>query len=197
MALVLQFNACVKTACTELTISELTGTYNAVSNLGGYGAPNATTGQVTATILTITNPNGTVYTIDLLATTYFPTTDTLLEYVIPLSEIGGGTTISDGQWTFLYTVTTTIDTVVTVYQVTRSYIFTCGSECCVAELLANIDDVDCNCQDTTDQIMDYLKAKAFLDSLKYAAFCGNTNAYAKLKNILDKMCAKTSCKTCN
>ena len=190
MALVLKINACVKTACTELTISELTGAY-AVANPGGYGAPNITTGAVTSAILTITSPSNQVYNINLLTTGYFPTTNSSSEYVIPMSQLGNRTFIEDGQWTFYYNIKTG------AYVTTRSYIFTCNTECCVAELLANIDDVDCNCQDTTDQIMDYLKAKAFLDSLKYAAYCGNNTAYSKLKNILDKMCAKTSCKTCN
>jgi hypothetical protein len=194
MALVLKINACVKTACTELTITELTGAYS-ITNTGGYGTPNMEiVPTVKYAVLTITSPSLQVYNIDLFATGYFPNTTPALEYVIPMSQLGNRTFIEDGQWTFLYTVT---NGSTEIYTTTRSYIFTCNTECCVAELLSNIEDVDCNCEDTTDQIMNYLKAKAFLDSLKYAAYCGNTSAYTKLKNILDKICAKTSCKTCN
>ena len=145
MSLVLNIQACVQTACTELLIKETTGVYNASTNTGGYGSPNATTASVLTAVLTITSPSAQVYTINLFDNG-FPSSVTTFEYVIPMSELGNRTEIEDGQWTFLYTITTNTDT---TYRVTKSYIFTCGSECCVAKLLGDLDISDCDCTDTT------------------------------------------------
>lgn len=200
MSLVLKFNARVRSACNELVIGEGTGAYSednppTPDNPGGYGFPNTTIGQVVAASLLIISPSNQSYTIDLFATTYFPTTDTSSEYVIPLSQIGNRTSIEDGLWTFVYSVTD--GSTLTTYQVTRAYIFTCNSQTCVASLLANLDISDCNCTDTTDKENNYLKSRAFLDALLNAANCGNITEYTKIKNILDKMCVLTTCVDCN
>lgn len=197
MALVLKIQACVQTACTELVIKELTGVYNASSNTGGYGSPNATVGSVLTAVLTVTSPSDQVYTINLFDNS-FPSSSTTYEYVIPMSELGNRTEIEDGQWTFLYKITATNpDTTIATYQVTRSYIFTCSSECCVAKLLGDLDIADCDCTDTTEDEQNYLKAFATLQALKYAAFCGNLTEYDKILNILNKLCTNTGCKSCN
>ena len=193
MSLVLNIQACVQTACTELLIKETTGVYNASTNTGGYGTPNPLISNVIAATLTITSPSGQVYTINLFDNG-FPSSVTTFEYVIPMSELGNRTEIEDGQWTFLYTITTNTDT---TYRVTKSYIFTCGSECCVAKLLGDLDISDCDCIDTTEDEDNYLKAFATLQSLKYAAFCGNISEYDKILNILNKLCSNTGCKSCN
>lgn len=193
MALVLKFNACVQTACTELVVKELTGVYNASTNTGGYGTPNPTTGDVLTAVLTVTSPSAQIYTINLFDNG-FPSSVTTFEYVIPMSELGNRTEIEDGQWTFLYTITTDTDE---TYQVTWSKIFTCGSECCVAKLLGDLDITDCDCTDTTKAEDNYLKAFTNLQSLKYAAFCGNLTEYNKILNILSKLCTNTGCKSCN
>ncbi len=191
MALVLKFQACVQTACTELVIKELTGSYNVSSNPTGYGTPNPTIAAATSAVLVITSPSDQVYTINLLDNG-FPSNDTTFEYVIPMSDLGNRTYIEDGQWTFLYTVING-----ETYRVTRSYIFTCNSRCCVAQLKAELPSEDCNCDDVTEKQMAYLKAWGFLEALEYSAFCGNITEYDKILNILNKLCSKTSCKTCN
>lgn len=193
MALIPKIELCVQSSCQELVFKETTGAYS-VSNVGGYGNPNPLIGDVTAASVLITNPGGTQYTVDLLATTYFPTTDTSYEYVIPMSSIGAPTTITDGQWTFVYTVTAGSVS----YTATVSYIFTCNTECCVAKLLANIEVDDCDCNSSNiKKINDYLKARAFLSAMRDAAYCGNLSRYTSIKSLVDKICRKTDCKTCN
>jgi hypothetical protein len=192
MALVLKFQACVQAACTELLIKELTGLYKTTTNPGGYGTPNPDPEEAESAILVITSPSDQEYTINLFDNG-FPTSDTTFEYIIPMSELGNRTEIEDGQWIFVYTVV--IDNV--EYKVTKSYIFTCNSECCVSQLKAELPSEDCNCDDVTVKQMDYFKAWGFLEALKYAAFCGNITEYDKILNILNKLCSKTSCKTCN
>jgi len=196
MAVVLKFNACQTTGCSQLTFSDQTGAYNASYNPTGYFPPDVV--GPTAAVLEITGPDLVPYTIDLFATTYFPIADTNFTYVIPASEIGDRTNIEDGQWTFTYTVTYVLNTdeEVTV-STTKSYIFTCNSSCCVSKLKAKINVRECDSyRENNKNTMNFLKAEAFLESLKYAAFCNNLTEYNTIKNILDKLCTNTGCKTC-
>ena len=96
MALIPNISLCLKSSCKKLIFSETTGAYNNPANLGGYGGINPNTTDITSAILTIKDPNGIIYTINLLATTYFPTNNTLFEYIIPLSSIGNPINIIDG-----------------------------------------------------------------------------------------------------
>lgn len=195
MALIPTLKFCLSNSCTELSVSETTGTYNASTNVGGYGAPNATTGNVTSYSLVITDPDDVTYTINLF-TNGFPTTNEDFEYTIPMTSLGERTIIEDGYWQFAWTV---IASAVT-YTGNSAYYFTCNTECCVAELLADItvEEDGCNCnKDTNEKVLNYLRAKAFLESLKNAAFCGKLTLFNTIKTAINKICATTNCRTCN
>jgi len=199
MALIPKLNFCLNNSCSELLVNETTGVINPTSNVGGYGSPNPTTAIVTSYSLIITDPNDVTYTIDLFASN-FPTTDSTMEYSIPLSLLGNRTVIEDGFWQFSWTVASNVALEeFTAVGNSASY-FTCNTECCVAALLAAIDveEDDCNCnKEQSQKILDYLKAKAFLESLRNAAFCGKLTLFNNIKSILTKMCAKVDCTTCN
>lgn len=198
MALIPKLVFCLSNSCTELSVSETTGTYNASTNVGGYGAPNPTTGAIETYVLVITDPNGTQYTIDLEATTLFPTTDSTVSYTIPLSSLGNRTVIEDGFWQFSWSA---LSAGPTNSVGNSAYYFTCNTECCVAELLADItiDDDGCDaCNDKqAEKTLTYLRAKALLEALKNAAFCGKLTLFTNIKSAINKICAQTNCKTCN
>lgn len=191
MALEPKLSICVKNACSTLVISETTGAYSA-TNVGGYGTPNPATGDVSAASLKIIAPDETEYTINLL-TEGFPNTNSSFEYEIPSADVDDRTNIEDGYWQFIYTVTASG----TDYIGTTSAILHCNISCCINKMLLNLDtDCDCDEQNTT-KIQDYVKAKAFLDALRHYAYCGNLDKFDNIKLILDRLCAKTDCKTCN
>lgn len=74
----LKFDLCVINACTQLRFTETTGIYS-TSNLGGWGIPNMKIPDAVTATLAITPYGSTAtYTIDLLATTLFPTYQTSL-----------------------------------------------------------------------------------------------------------------------
>ena len=204
MALVPKLQFCLNNSCSELVVSETTGAYNAQTNVGGYGHPNPETTEVGTYTLIITDPDNVQYTINLFATTVFPTTDSTIQYTIPMSQIGNRTVIEDGYWQFSWTVSGAIinfpdpDISFSASGNSASY-FTCNAECCVSALLAkiDIDEDECNCNNNSKNIMNYLKAKAFLDSLRNAAFCGNLTLFNTIQTAITKLCNKTDCKTCN
>ena len=143
--------------------------------------------------LTITLASGTSYTIDLLATGDFPTTDTSLEYEINPTDIGYSSDsdqIADQIIAFTYTVTTDTGT----YTQVVSQAFYCQAQCCVNTMFVELDfECDCN-QDAIDLA---LKAFAMLQGLKQASNCGNASNFNNILTQLNKLCANTSCQACN
>mgnify|MGYP006322865789 FL=1 len=190
MALQLKFDLCVINNCTQIRFSENTGFYNP-TNLGGYGTPNLTGGSVTTAVLTITNPAGTVYTLDLFATTIFPSNILYTSYDIPLASIGSPTSIVDGKWTFSYAVSNGI----TTYTTSVFKYFYCSSACCVKQMLANLD-LSCDCCKDSTEYKTYELAWVQLQALKKAAACGDETNFTAIKKIIDKLCLNSGCKTC-
>lgn len=190
MALTPKIDLCIINNCTQIRFSENTGFYNP-TNLGGYGTPNLTVGSVTTAVLTITNPAGTSYTIDLFATTIFPSNILYTSYDIPLGSIGSPTSIEDGEWKFVYTVGDGTDE----YSVTIYKYFYCNSACCVKQMLADLD-LSCDCCKDSAEYKTYELAWVQLESLKKAAACGDADNFAAIKKIVDKLCLNNGCKTC-
>jgi len=194
MALTPTINVCIKSACTQLAFYDTTGEYNVSTNPGGYGSPNPNTGSFTSAILTIITPDNTIYNVDLTALSAgFPNSNEEFSYIIPSAQIGGRTTIEDGYWQFIYTIDNG-----TTYIASKTSIFTCTSTCCVNKMLLAIDfEASFDNKANNKKITDYLKAKAFLDALRNYAYCGNTSKVENIKLIIDKLCARSGCKTCN
>lgn len=192
MSLQIKFDLCVINNCTQLRFSENTGFYN-ISNKTGWGTPNQQLTDTISATLVITNPTGASYTIDLFATTLFPTDTYGLYYDIPLSSIGSPTTITDGKWKFVYTV---IDSKANTATTTIYKYFYCNSACCVTEMLANID-LTCDCCKESDSYKDYELAWIQLESLKKAAACGDETNFEAIKKVVDKLCKNNGCKICN
>lgn len=192
MATVISAQVCLSSDCKTLEFIETTGAYNSLSNTTGWGAPNQTTGDATAATLVATNPAGTSYTINLFSTTYFPTTNTSLEYTIPMTSIGlaSGASLTDGIWSFTYTVTTNS----TTYTYNWTQAFYCQVQCCVYSMFKDLD-VECDCSyDTKQKALD---AYLLLKGLIYAGNCGNTTEFASILATLQKICLNSDCQTCN
>lgn len=190
MALIPKIDLCVINNCTQIKFSENTGFYNS-KNTGGYGSPNIDVSSITTAVLTIINPAGTIYTIDLFATTIFPSNILYTSYNIPLASIGNPTSIVDGKWIFTYAVSdgsTTYTTSVFKY-------FYCNSKCCVTQMLANLD-LTCDCCKESLDYKNYILAWTQLQSLKKAAACGDSTNFITIKKIVDKLCLNSGCKTC-
>ena len=188
MALALNFSICQASNCKDFTFKELTGTYNVTNNPTGYGTPNIDTPAVTKAVLTITNPSGVITTVDLHPAG-FPIKDiTLSGYLITSL-----TTLTDGKYTFTYTITIPGDPDV-IYTKTIYEYFFCNSQCCVTKMLPYVESCDC-CQDNISQ-KNYNTAWSMLESLKKAAQCGDSTVFASILKILTRLCLNSACKTC-
>lgn len=190
MALQPSINLCLRSNCTELIFTETTGVYSG-SNTGGYGAPNTSLGTIVSAVLTVTDPDGEEYTIDLFNT--FPTTDDDYEYTIDLADLGDRDEIEDGYWQFSYTVNDGS----TNYTGTYATVFTCSINCCLKNMLVNLRLSDCDSCTDIYSYEEYVKVLALRDSLHDAATCGDTEYIDDTLELLQRMCNRTTCKTCN
>ncbi len=190
MALTPKIDLCVINNCTQIRFSENTGFYQ-TTNTGGYGTPNLAVGSVTTAWLTITDPSNITSSIDLFATTIFPSNVLYTSYDIPLASIGSPTSIEDGEWKFVYTVSDGV----TSYSTTVYKYFYCNSACCVKQMLANLD-LSCDCCKDSTEYKTYELAWVQLQALKKAAACGDADNFAAIKKIVDKLCLNNGCKTC-
>ncbi len=192
MSVILDFSICASSDCSSLFFEDTTGAYSSV-NTGGFNSPNASTADATAATLAITTPDDDTFSFNLLTQNpAFPTTDsTQLYYVYP-SDLGmGDAALTDGLYKFVYTVTTSTST----YSKIVYQLFYCNIRCCVSNMLLKITDPDCDCQ--ADMIASATRALSLLNSLMYAAKCGNKTVFDKLLRILNKLCRNENCETCN
>jgi len=190
MSLILNFEICQANGCKDLIFSETTGAYNATYNTGGYGAPNETTDDAVTATLTITNASGLVTTVDLMPEG-FPTDDIIADgYTITSSTV-----LPDGMYTFVYNVTYNYHGSIVTYSKSISKLFYCNSECCVNQMLSNLN-LTCDCCETDENIKVYYKAWTFLQALKNAAQCGDVTTFNNILKIITKLCKNNNCKTC-
>lgn len=187
MAVLLETDASIAENCKKLRFFELTGTYNATTNLTGWGAPNEAIGAALSAELTILTPAGNSYTFDASSVNPFynswPTTDDDTYYEVDSSLIGYGTNqkLPDGVYRFTYTVTTTLNTYTQVIE----KLFFCNAECCVQNMVADID-YDCDC--SIDKKEKAKQAYLMLVGLKYASKCGQKSYFENLLESINKLC---------
>ena len=194
MALVIKLSSCQPNDCKKLWLWDSTGVYNAVTNLTGYNAPNATSNSMTSAIINIyppgytvpiiftftivtgtitactrTDPDGTVTNVlaDLSTTVFvFDTTEKLV-FDSELLGLGDDLGMESGNWYFEYSVTNSTTTYVTSLD---SWLF-CLADCCVKKLLLKITPGNCGCENGSAGSI-YREAKTFLDAASYAADWG-------------------------
>jgi len=179
-----------------LTLVDNTGAYDAGTNPTGWGAPNMALADVDYAVLTITAPDATVYTVDILADlgiTY--ATDDLI-FNVTADLLGGtlGDTLADGIWTVLYQVSddagvTTTDLTVAVctyYQVQVLVFdhialipgFYSCQKCCSLQL--------------KDVVIQFMLLQALIYASEYAYITEFTNILTTLQQItsfdLDLIC---------
>jgi len=187
MAITTQFSICQVNGCSSLIFNDNTGAYS-LDNLNGYNSSNESITNATAT-LTITSPTDVETVITL---TGFPTTDKTLEFTILGEDIGYSSgTITDGLYTFIYTVTTTLGTIITQTITQGLY---CNVACCVKSMFL---DIDTECSDCIKSIeSNSIKAYLMLKGLEYTLNCNDTTTFNNTLTQLNKLCRNQECTTC-
>jgi hypothetical protein len=183
MAVDVKFSICQSSDCNSISFTETTGAYHVTTNPTGWGAPNELTSDAISATLTITGPDGTIYSpVNVFTLGTFPKT-TSTAYSIAASTIDASLTgFADGDWKMTYTVTTDDNT----YEETITFFFFCKIDSCICKKLAALKVNDCDCD--PGKIEDVLKAKAYFYALEYAVGCGNITGANDILATLEKMC---------
>lgn len=183
MALVPKISAHVENNCKTLVIKDLTGEYNATTNVGGYGAPNIEIGDVTGSSLIITIPSSNT-PITITNPVGLPTLDQDFEYEISSSLLSP---VPDGIYKIEYKITAGDDE---FSYGPRYFFFTCNVECCVAKMYAVIaQTIDCSCESNLVKNSTY--ASVLLRGLEAAKRKGNISSINNILNKLTEMCGLT------
>jgi hypothetical protein len=169
--------------CSELKVTDISGLYNADSNLTGWNSPNATSSDVTAVNLTI-NSNGTILTDQLPAEINGDFAYTLADQIL-----------ADGFYDMTYTVdysmgSPLVATTVT-YELTE--FITCSARCCIDKMWLRVADDHCNCS-KGDLMTKAIEAEALLKAAQTsAAACGNRTQAVLLLEAVTDLCAFEEC----
>lgn len=202
MALVLNFKICKNTKCDSLSFIETTGIYNAATNPTGYGSPNPTIqSSFTANdaVLIITDPEGTVFTIDITAgndlslsaiTDNFPTQDNSQFYTITPTVLSQSGSFIDGVYEVKYTVKNLTGASGVIYSMNKFFLVSCGVDCCVSKMFGKIAECSCECDDSL--IDNALLANVYLKGLYAAAACGQKDKANQLIKNINKLCGNTT-----
>lgn len=179
--------------CTSFIFDETTGLFNSTTNPTGWNGSNPNIALTTAATLDIYYPGDLTtigLTIDLFATTDFPSTTSTPTYTITNTALGLSGRLTDGLWKFVYTVVVDGQT----FQQSIEKITYCNAKCCVDGLFGAIDDLDCrDCQKIAEDKA--LTAFTLYRGMISAATCGKINKFTRLQTMLTRLCNNTNC--CN
>jgi len=184
----LALQVCVTTNCTTLALKDTVGVHSA-TNTGGWGVATISPGDVDNASLEITDPAGTVTTVDITS-------------VVTALTITGNDSLGDylnytvdGEYKIKLTLTVGGDT-------KNFYLcnyLLCKVRCCVDTLWGNFasDTVssDCGCTSSTLQ-QKALNAEAIFKALCASAACSNTVTRDALLKKLQRVCNLEKC-NCN
>jgi len=203
--------------CTKITLADVTGTYNAVSNPLGYGLPNGITAtdvskttinvyypSITTPIIYIITYDGAgapltfvVYDLNGVAYDIFADYNTL--FVDGTLNLTGTTaftlpTISDGMFNVEYTIEG-IESVTSQefsYTTNSYFLSTCSVECCITNMYKNLD-MCCDCSENA--LLKIEKSEIFLSGAKYAIAIGQNEKAVCLLDKATELC-EGNCTDC-
>ena len=176
----LDFNLLESDNSRELAFKNTTGAYNVSSNPGGYTSANLS--AITTSVLTITDPDEEVYTLNIFPDG-FPTTDTTKERTIRTQDLGltADEQFTDGKWIFTLTETAGA----TTYTTTQIILLLGQTRCSVFGLLSGTDVSACTDCDGSD-LARALEAYTYYRMAVAAAACGNSTKFQEIIDVLDK-----------
>lgn len=175
--------------CGSFVFTDTTGTYNAQTNVGGYGTPNPAYADITSTAITFVLSNGQTVTID----TFVPTQS--VPYItIQAVDLGYSGVVPDQIMEVTYSVYVAGDCRVGYKK--SSVLLSCNTETCINNKIQSVLNGDCACLDDncnqTDLVFNMLME---LDVLKIAATRNMSCINGKIEALYRK-CSGGGCTNC-
>lgn len=183
----------------NIVFTDTTGSYDAVTNVTGWGAPNSTLGMIQDAEIVVIDPTGTQYNIEWGVFGSFLPNSTNGSFMINMSMLGGtaGTTMTQGLYQIEYRILVAEDLSAGTWLSVRKYMFCYSTiKCCVHKMLAALDMCDdCPC-DSEKQTA--LEAYTLYKAMLYASSCGSITKADKIFKQVSRLCNyKGPCNTCS
>lgn len=193
MAISLKINACLSSGCSTMTISDVTGIYNANTNTTGWESPNLQKSNVASATLEIEGPTQTSFTsFDVTAAI---TSSSVYVEEFPLVEIAySDMTLSpnfiDGLYNFIYTV---IDNSGNEYIKKKTSIFLCNAQCCLDKAKADLVNI-CGCCEQQEKMKSMQLADSLIQGMLVAGNCLTSDQIKQNLVTINRVCKdKGSC----
>lgn len=179
------------------SFSEQTGTYNALTNLGGWGVPNPVLGDAVITNILIQRRDDTTETVYTYNPTNFPTNNPLVTEDIPYTSFGG-TSSTDKIIDGLYHVTyQNIDSGgVTIGENDFYFPLVGGLQCCLTRLRRKLPLPTNGCKCSHKLLDEVANAQLLLDSICDQVRCDDLDGAQRTIDYLKKFCS-CHCTDCN
>ena len=189
----------------SIVATDLTGVYNALTNPGGYGAPNPTVGSFTSFNITVTPadpvtllPTGTPVTVNA-----YPSLPSSSNGTFTITNVDLGLAATDNIIDGVYLFNVVAETALAEYEYQRYAVFSDIVACCIKNLTLQAFGCDCNGKNKN-----LVKANMWLSLLKPSVddsgeiipsqveLCQQWNQAAEIIRELQKICNNNNCKGC-
>lgn len=202
MATKINYSVCVNN-CLRFKVDELTGLYNATENPTGFDEP--VTGPYASSVydskMYITDPNGTVHTVDMLDAGLPWPSSTEVTKTIENTQVGLGATtkLTNGIWKFQRIDKGVLNDAVTLWQDQKfiDYIIDCQLECCIAKLgvksAQELNGMAIDCDNPNKYTIIWRKAWTALMSSRYLFSCNDYAGALNLQALVQRLCDENNC----
>jgi len=192
--LVIKYGTTNSNTCKALNLSDLTGSYNASTNKGGYGTPNQAVGDFNAATFTIEG-GGINATVNLYNT--LPTASSSI--LFPITNVDLGLAANEPIPSAIYLGTYELNETATDDKFTDSHYFfaSCLAYCCLDTFISQLNG-NCGCDDKQRQelVMKIMDISATIMAIEeaIAPSCNQIGRASELVEYLNNLCA--SCEGC-
>lgn len=197
----LGIHLCQTNNCKTIKLSETTGSYDSVSNPGGWdsdGTGNPIIDDVTALTIKIKLPDSTEWSFNRAFTNdLLPDATGLQEIEFDTTDFGQSVVASfdDGLYEVTYSVLGDMSADNYEESTFSKYLLTCQTRCCIDKLFHAASQAECT--DCKNEKLDKaIEADNTLRSAEYAALCGKFNMASKLLAKAQWICNTKNCSNC-
>lgn len=189
----LKTSTCVTEGCTLMTISDVTGLYNADINITGWGTPNPNKSSITSAIVEVTAPgqtSSTSFTVTSTVIASSASVESFVLYALSPSDIGLTSVFTSGIYEIKYTVVANGDSYVSYNKI----VVTCQEKCCIDKMWAKLATkaICCDC-DEFQEFKKVLLASDLLQLLDEAGSCMNLEVINSTLSRIQRICLFNDC----
>lgn len=182
---------CLTTGCSLMDINDTRGLYNPTTNPNGWdstGTNSLAKSAVASATIEITGLGQTSATsIDVTTaiTSSSIYVETFLLTQLSYSDVGLGSTVTDGLYTYTYTI---VDNSGNEYIKNGSFVQLCNAKCCLDGAMKDFSLNQCNCCEDADRLKALQLADTLIKGMEKAGGCLTTTQITQNLATINRIC---------